>query len=149
MLDLSLLQLVKSSILSGALQFTAGAVMMLVFSSWGHRVFNELNHNAAFRPQSDFRMGVYVPFLCPFVNAFLLGLMFQHVLVNIPLTASLPAWQSGAVVSFLLWLTNTAHGIVIDWCCYRISALLTVWMMLCTLAQSVVNGAVTSWMLSG
>ncbi|KAL6076967.1 hypothetical protein QOT17_002659 [Balamuthia mandrillaris] len=136
---------------SGFAQIVASHVLM--FGCWyplGKRVDRELCTNQAFRPMNDLRMGLYMPFISPFVHAILL--ICARSVFGGALNAYFASYDSpiyaGMAFSLAFWLLGQAHGIIIDYCCYKHNIFMSFWFLLLSAVLQAVNGAVVFWMLS-
>jgi hypothetical protein len=150
---MNIYDLVIAALLSGAAQLAVSmAVTALLWKPFAKQVHESFERSPIFRPMSDWRMGIYVPFVSPFVSGFLTAVAYQMFAssLSLPLgifTLPLP-WNVGVEFALTLWFVGAFHGIWIDHCCYRQSIHVTIWFQALTLVQALVRGAVIGFWLT-
>ena len=91
-----------------------------------------------FRSTHDMKF-LYPPFGAPLVNAVLLELVRRTLHVRVHGSA-----RTGVTLALLLWLVGPAHGNLLQWTSFKISARATLYFLATTFAAAVANGFVLS-----
>ena len=84
----------------------------------------------------------------PFVNAALTACAYVVLRKAINVEAFGSEYTAGAHFAAILWAVGPAHGLLIDWCMYRVSLNLAMMFLVSTFLQALVNGAVVSSFLA-
>jgi hypothetical protein len=127
---------------SGGAQFAANLVMsgLSKVLGYGAAVEEELHRKPAdggiFRGMDDVRM-LYAPLVSPFASAALLAWVARALAV--------PA-TDGVKLSMALFAVGAAHGLLIDYTTYRISARTVAYFLLCTAVNAAINGSLLARM---
>mmetsp|Transcript_38812 Transcript_38812/g.97791 ORF Transcript_38812/g.97791 Transcript_38812/m.97791 type:complete len:150 (+) Transcript_38812:116-565(+) len=140
-----------AALLSGSAQLVVSMLLMGLLWPLASKVHKSLESSPIYRPNNDWRMSIYLPFVSPFVNGFMTALAYRLLGTSgsLPLgffSVALP-WNVGIEFGVALWFVGAFHGIFIDHCCYRQSLNVTLWFQFMTFVQAIVSGAAIGYWL--
>jgi hypothetical protein len=123
---------------SGTACLATNVVFHLLSSAIGADVQREMQSPAGpFRPLQSAPM-LYPLIGAPYVSALLL--LAAKSALRVPA-------RDGVRLALVLWGAGAAHGILIDWCTYKVSKRVAVYFAAATLACAAVNGSLLARMV--
>lgn len=123
---------------SGAACLATNVACHVLSSALGADVQREMQSSTGpFRPLQSPPM-LYPLLGAPFVSAVLL--LAAKAALRVPA-------RDGLRLALVLWAAGAAHGVLIDWCTYRVSRRVAVYFAVATLACAAVNGSLLARMV--
>jgi len=148
MFGVDIISLVIPTLLSGVILFFINLIVHLgVTRNVSPWVEQEISEKGVFRPFQDLRFGIYIPCISPFVHSFVIGYMWQLFGRHVFAVATKSLFQIGGHFAMACWFAGTLPILLKDYCMYKVSGRITIYMLIVTLYQDIIAGMIMAHVL--